>query len=119
MYCYSWWIVPHNYPKIMKDYGMDHIPHITIKSRMSYPEYHPDIGKEFELRFYGNMISLYPSGYGVMCEVKGLGDFSMTINYLRDHDSTQNNLEQTMGIFCCAKTIHPNPKYWKIITDTV
>lgn len=98
---------------------MDHIPHITVKSRMSFPEPHPSIGKEFDLRFYGDIIPLHPRGYGVMCEVQEWGKYSMTINYSKDPSDTKNNLELTKGIFCCAKTIHPDPKKWKIITEKV
>ncbi len=119
MYCYSWWIVPHNYPRIMRDYDMDHIPHITVKSRMSFPDPHPSIGKEFDMRFYGDIIPLHPQGYGVMCEVQGWGELSMTINYSDVPGDIKNKLGTTKGILCCAKTISPHPHKWKIITEKV
>ena len=119
MYCYSWWIVPHNYPKIMREYGMDHIPHITVKSRMSFPVPHPSIGMEFDMRFYGNIIPLHPQGYGVMCEMEEWGKLSMTLRYYGVPGDTKNNLELIKGIFCCANCLDPRPQRWEIITEKV
>ena len=119
MYCYSWWIVPHNYPKIMRDYGMTHIPHITLTSNMSFPRSHKDTGKEFNMRFQGDIVPLYPQGYGVMCDIDGWGAYSMTMGYTGKSSSTKNDIGFIMGIFCCADTRNPNPAKWKIMTEKV
>ena len=110
---YSWWIVPHNYTKIMKMYKMFHIPHVTIKTRMLYPQSNKLIGKEFDMKFTEEM-RVFKEGVGFSCEVENMGVYMMIVHY-----DTQELLEiespgTTKGIFCCADTQSPYEELWTI-----
>ena len=116
MTCYSWWIVPHNYPKIMRDLGMSHIPHLTIKKGMTYPTHHDLIGVEIPLE-YGNVFN-DSRGWGIKCSASNMGNYTMTIDYVHPIPTVNSNYEwPCAGIFCCANTCSHRPRNWYIITE--
>ena len=115
MYKYSWWVVPHNYTKIMRMYGMIHTPHVTIKTHMHFPDQsNTNIGKEFTMTFTGPMKHVQ-GGVGFSCEVENLGMYTMVIYYNTRELLGIANPGTIKGIFCCADTEHPWEDEWKVI----
>ena len=110
---YSWWIVPHNYTKYMKMYNMVHIPHITIKTRMIYPQQNKHIGKEFDIKFIGEMC-VFNEGVGFSCEVENMGGYTMIVHYNTQELMGGERPDNTKGIFCCADTQHQYEEGWTI-----
>jgi len=114
---YSWWIVPQNYPKIMRDFDIFHIPHITIKNNMSYPRPHRSIGMEIPLKYGKVFKGLH--GWGVECHAMGWGKYTMTIEYYSHSDGTGIPAYEwpSIGIFCCADKTSNRPRDWRVITE--
>ena len=112
---FSVWVVPHNYPQVMRSMGMKHIPHIIIRCDMAYPCTHPDIGKEYSFNIMGN-IQQYDNIAYVNCDVDELGIKQMIISFDSiSHDCKLKIPDISRGILCNANTSSRNPSKWVVI----
>ena len=118
MYRYSWWIVPHNYTHLMKSYNMVHIPHLTIKTNMSYPQQKNPVGKEIGLSFDPTPV-VYKNIVGFWCDVKEYGRRFMAVYYKQSELIDIKPPEVGGGIICCADTHDPYSQNWTIITSGI
>ena len=128
----SIWIIPDTYRWFQGSYGIQHIPHITICSKIRHP-LNEHIGKSFKFRFEKGFHLFPPTtdnnktfrAWGWYCKVYELNiqQAHMSTHYF---DCTFNNLaighlEPPEGVFkgqaYLVDTRSSNPQEWKIINE--
>ena len=133
-YKYSIWLIPNNWKDIKNFYKMNHIPHITIKTLLSYDEalkLFKNYDNKYKVNFKDNIYDFKNLSYhhepknefpasGYFCKIENLElehKPHMTIHYKYNdkviYNKSPNNIEGTVFI---VNTISDNPEEWNIIT---
>tara|TARA_R110002074_G_scaffold58124_1_gene142645 strand:- start:1029 stop:1322 length:294 start_codon:yes stop_codon:yes gene_type:complete len=97
---------------------MVHIPHLTIKTNMTYPQQKAPVGNEIGLNFDRDPV-VYKNMVGFWCDVKEYGRLFMAVHYNRSELIDIKGPGAVGGIICCASTHSTHAHKWKIITSGI